>query len=122
MALLPGPVGEEIGPRIEPSPFLDYPFPPRRNRLHYEMQEFFEDMFLRIHGGDRMWVPIFSVLGCGKDMGQFGYAGFCTLFDHFHRGLVERLFQGKSRDHLREELWGDSSDEEPDIPSWAEYN
>ena len=129
MTVLPQPFGEEIGPDLKdlpwPSP-LNYEIPPRRDELHWEILEFADQVHLRIHGNVGM--RPFEGLGAGKLTDYIGYANFVTLFDHFQydfAGQVIISLRPSSTPHykelIRDEVWGESSDEEAYGPRWPKH-
>lgn len=90
--------------------------PDRRQKLHYEMQEFHVKTFHCIYGEARQPV-VFAPLGCGKDMGRYG---FIVIWDHYQNyfklnmllGLTAETIPQEYKEFLREDFAEGSSDEE----------
>lgn len=128
MSRLPFAVGEEVDPYIDPEgepeaggrppwvpPYMMYK---RREQLECEMNSFIVAKRLQIYPKD-LPQPDFHYQGLSKN-GFGGWMGFITLFDHYTPEFWEWMMMGLNPDntpqeysqYIREEIWGDSSDEE----------
>lgn len=120
MTVLPQPFGEEIGPDLKDP--IGYKIPPRRGELHWEILEFADQVHLRIHGN--VCMRPFEDLGAGALTNFIGFANFVTLFDHFQYDFAGKVILflepgSTPRDYkkyMRDDVWGESSDEEPYKP------
>lgn len=122
MAGLPQPFGEEIGPDLKDP--IRYKTPLRRDELHWEILEFADQVHLRIHGN--VCMQPFEGLGAGALTSFVGFANFITLFDHFQYDFAGRVILSLKpgstprdyKEYMRDEVWGESSDEELYWPRW----
>lgn len=120
MALLPFAIGEE-DPKDDPevgARLLDVVINERRQQLLQKMSAFASVERERLY--PRGTGPCAFLNLSSRRNGPGGWMGFITLFDHFVPDFRDIIMEGlqpgntprEYSQYIREEIWGDSSDEE----------